>query len=155
MLSAGIFIAGLSNYIKLKQKDNKAITLYKKDSAENQVATKNKKNKIYKWTDKDGKTHYSNVPVGPDRIKVIMAKFKEVERIRAEKKKKNEDRTLKYIVYLKDGGKVECSGVNKNENIIIAYTKTGLITNIDESKIDKIIKYQIIDNKVETSTWKK
>jgi hypothetical protein len=73
-----------------------------------------------------------------------------------EYKKQNKEQEIvhiKYIVYLKSGGILECSDVQKQDNSIKIKNKTGLIMDINLPQIEKIDKFETKNNKTNITSW--
>ncbi len=81
-----------------------------------------------------------------------IANLPNIQKLQQQKTKQY--KLLKYIVYIKNGGQVECSSISRNENMIVLMTKDGLLMNIDENKIDKIEQYQFVNNNIRMTKWK-
>ncbi|MDH3347905.1 MAG: hypothetical protein OEM02_07380 [Desulfobulbaceae bacterium] len=60
---------------------------------------------------------------------------------------------LKYIVHLKDGGKVECSKLDRKGDSIKLTSQSGLLMDVDLFKVEKIEKFETVNNKTNISSW--
>ena len=122
-------------------------------------------NKIYTWIDDSGKQHYSNLPAGRQRTDVSEVQLEDIEIVDSDvpahkkgdqagdEQEGEQEKVLKYIVYLRDGAAIECVNISKNDDFITVYNNKGLTTNLDQSSVKEIVKYHTVGGKLKISRW--
>jgi|GEM_PF-2034506 len=61
---------------------------------------------------------------------------------------------LKYIIHLNNGGKIDCESMKRQGDYIIIKNKSGVLMDIDISQVEKIERFETINNKTNISSWK-
>jgi hypothetical protein len=62
--------------------------------------------------------------------------------------------SIKYKVYLKNGGNIESDDIVKEGNYIKVTNSTGLLFDIDFFQVEKIDRFETVNNETTVSTWK-
>lgn len=62
--------------------------------------------------------------------------------------------SVKYKVYLKNGGNIESDDIVKEGNFIKVTNSTGLLIDIDFYQVEKIDRFETVNNETTVSSWK-
>jgi len=86
---------------------------------------------------------------------VLQGKEKVVEKITPESQEKEQQKPVvysKYLVYLKNGGKLDSASVSRHDTSLKLKSVAGVVIDIDVSKVEKIVKVETINNKTSVTS---
>jgi len=86
---------------------------------------------------------------------VLKSKEKVVEKITDKSQEKEQQKPVvysKYIVYLKNGGKLDSAGVSRHDTTLKIKSASGVVIEIDVSKVEKVVKVETVNNKTSVTS---